>query len=140
MANSQPPIANRQQLTMRNFREYDIWQKAIIICKQVYHITSAFPDSEKYGLINQLRRASVSIPSNIAEGCSRSSEKEFIHFLEIAMGSSFELETQIILAIEMGFITEEMTNPFKENLQTLQKQLNSLRAKIKNKQPKAKGQ
>jgi len=116
---------------MRNFRAYDIWQSAIIICKQVYHITSAFPDSEKYGITNQLRRASVSIPSNIAEGCSRSSEKELIHFLEIALGSSFEVETQIILAFELDFIREETAKSLQENLQILQKQMNKLRSKIK---------
>ena len=78
---------------MRNFREYDIWKSSIQISKDVYALTDNFPDSEKYGLSSQVRRAVIFIASNIAEGCGRKSAKEFSQFLHIAQGSSFEVET-----------------------------------------------
>ena len=74
---------------MRNFRKLDIWKKGIEMVKDIYQITGVFPDSERFGLISQMQRASVSLPSNIAEGCSRNSEVEFKRFLEIAIGSLF---------------------------------------------------
>ena len=76
---------------MRNFRNLEIWTRGIELVKEIYKLTSKFPSNEKFGLISQMQRASVSIPSNIAEGCSRNSDVEFKRFLEIAIGSSFEL-------------------------------------------------
>lgn len=91
---------------MHNFRQLDIWKESMLLVKQIYLQTDNFPDDEKYGLISQLKRCSVSIPSNIAEGSSRNSNKEFSYFLRVALGSSFELETQLILAGELGFISD----------------------------------
>ncbi len=81
---------------MRDFRTLNIWQGGIAIVKQVYRLAESLPVEEKYGLRSQICRSAVSIPSNIAEGCSRSSQIDFKRFLEIALGSSFELETQLI--------------------------------------------
>ena len=92
---------------MRNFREYDVWKKGMAFSAGMYILTSDFPDREKYGLISQIRRASVSIPSNIAEGCSRASEKDFARFIEIALGSAFETETLLIIGKEAGFLSKE---------------------------------
>lgn len=78
---------------MRDFRKLEIWNKGIAIVKTVYAFTADLPKSEKYGLISQMQRCAVSIPSNIAEGCSRNSEIEYKRYLEIAIGSAFELET-----------------------------------------------
>ena len=75
------------------FKELQIWKRSRIFCSEIYKITSAFPDSEKFGITNQLRRASVSIPSNIAEGSSRNSNKDFVRFLQIAIGYAYEIET-----------------------------------------------
>ena len=83
-------------------KELDVWNKAIGFVVEIYEITKSFPKEEMYGLTNQLRRAAVSIPSNIAEGAARNSDKEFIHFLYIALGSSAEVETQIIISDKLG--------------------------------------
>jgi len=92
---------------MHNFRQLNIWKDAMKLAKTVYGHTSNFPTHEKYGLTSQINRAVVSVPSNIAEGSSRNSNKEFMHFLSIAIGSLFELETQIILAYDFGFISKD---------------------------------
>jgi four helix bundle protein len=92
---------------MRNFREFDIWKSAVKLAKDAYSITGVFPSSEKYGLASQIQRAAVSIASNIAEGSSRHSEIDFARSLEISLGSSFELETQMIIAKELGFVPED---------------------------------
>jgi four helix bundle protein len=86
----------------RSYRDLEVWKLAIDFVKQVYEITDNFPASENYGLINQIRRAAVSIPSNIAEGQGRNSTKEFRQFLAISLGSLAELETQLIIAKEIG--------------------------------------
>ncbi len=89
---------------MRNFRELEVWKESIEIVKKVYSITNAFPSNEKFGLVSQMNRCRVSIASNIAEGCSRKSEIDFARFLEISIGSSFELETQLIISNNLIYI------------------------------------
>ena len=88
-------------------KDLDVWKKGIELVEQVYSMSSAFPDSERFGLTSQIRRAAVSIPSNIAEGAARKSDKELLQFLSIAIGSLAELETQYILAIRIGFVKED---------------------------------
>ena len=92
---------------MKDFKKLQIWQKGINIVKLSYKLTDQLPMSEKFNLISQINRASVSIPSNIAEGSSRRSERDYFRFLEIALGSCFELETQLIILIELGLISAE---------------------------------
>lgn len=92
---------------MHNYRELKIWQKSISLTKLIYEVTADFPDHQKFGIISQLQRASVSVSSNIAEGSSRESQKEFNHFLSIAIGSLFELDTQITIAYEIGYLSKE---------------------------------
>ena len=84
-----------------NFRELKIWHESMKIVKSVYSLTSNLPSDERFGLVSQINRCSISIPSNIAEGSGRTSNKEFIHFLNISISSSFELETQLILANDL---------------------------------------
>lgn len=115
---------------MRNFRELEVWKEAIEIVKKVYSITILFPSSEKYGLVSQMNRSAISIPSNIAEGCSRKTSIDFARFIEIALGSSFELETQLIIANNLNYISEEQTKTIIEELNILQKRLNALREAI----------
>ena len=98
-----------------NFIELKIWQDSMSLVKVVYEITSKLPIEERFGFVSQLNRCSVSIPSNIAEGSGRSSEKEFVRFLEIAISSSYELETQLILineifGLEVKNVLEDLTN------------------------------
>ncbi|MGQ7868926.1 four helix bundle protein [Sunxiuqinia sp. sy24] len=92
---------------MHNYLELKIWQEARKLVKEVYSLTAKFPKEEMYGLTSQIRRAAVSIPSNIAEGTGRNGDKDFQRFLEYAIGSLFELETQIILANDLNFIISE---------------------------------
>ncbi len=116
---------------MRNFRNLNIWKVGIDLVKQIYNLTRSFPNSELYGLTNQMRRASVSLPSNIAEGASRKSNADFARYLEIALGSAFELETQLILSKELEYLKQEDFEKITANLHTFQKQLNSLLTKVR---------
>lgn len=90
--------------TIKSFRELDIWKKGIELVKEIYKITENFPNSELYGLTSQMRRCAISIPSNVAEGFRRKHSKEFKQFLNIALGSSAELETQIVIAKELAYV------------------------------------
>ena len=89
---------------VKTHKDLDVWKKAMSLVKEVYELTARFPKEETYGLVSQIRRAAVSIPSNIAEGAARNSSKEFIQFLYVSLGSLAELETQLLLSKELGFI------------------------------------
>ncbi|WP_419213345.1 four helix bundle protein [Maribacter sp. X9] len=117
---------------MRDFRKLEIWKNGISLVKQVYALADKFPKEEKYGLKSQMTRAAVSIPSNIAEGCSRNSEIEFKRFLEIALGSLFEVETQLIISQELQLLDGSDIKSVIELLNTEAKMINSLISKIKN--------
>lgn len=116
---------------MRNYRELEIWKNGIIIVEKIYEISTKLPIDERFGLRSQITRASVSIPSNIAEGCSRNSEIEFKRFLEIAMGSLFEVETQLTICERLGFFDSNDLNDILQLLNTEAKMINSLISKIK---------
>lgn len=116
---------------MRNFRTMKMWNDAVDLSVLTYKYTKQFPIDEKFGLVSQMNRAAVSVSSNIAEGCSRSSEIEFKRFLEIAMGSIFELETQFILANKLMFINKADLELVVLEIHQLQKQINGLISKIK---------
>ena len=88
---------------MKNFKELLIWQKGIQIVKHLYQLTMHFPSEEKFGIISQMTRAAVSIPANIAEGSSRNSDKDYARFLQLALGSAFELQTYLVIAKEMNW-------------------------------------
>jgi four helix bundle protein len=116
---------------MRDFKKYDIWNDSMNLVKLIYQFSLSLPKEEKFGLISQICRAAVSIPSNIAEGTSRNSDIEFKRFLEIAIGSSFELETQLLLCKEIGFTNEETIAPIINEINKIQKQINNLILKIR---------
>lgn len=116
---------------MRNFRNYDVWKNGMDIADCVYSLTDCFPKYETYGLADQLRRAAVPIPSNKAEGCSRTSEAEFAHYLEYSIGSCFEVETQLEIAKRRDYISEEQFNGLLASLQTEEKQINQFVSKLK---------
>ena len=120
---------------MSDFKKLKIWQNGIQLIKRIYLTTNDIPDAEKFGLTSQMRRAVVSIPSNIAEGSSRNSEIEFKRFLEISIGSAFELETQLIICAELEYLKLDKLEGLFKDLTGLQKQINSLISKI----TKAKG-
>jgi four helix bundle protein len=116
---------------MRNYKNLKIWIQGIELVKQVYILAEQLPNSEKYGLKSQITRAVVSIPSNIAEGCSRNSEIEFKRFLEIAIGSLFEVETQLIIAKELNFIKPKDLDLVFNLLESESKMINGLINTIK---------
>lgn len=116
---------------MRDFRKYEIWQKGIDIADIIYEICDKFPKFEIYALADQLRRASVSIASNIAEGASRKSCAEFAHYLEIAIGSAFEVETQLQIALRRKYVTEEVYEELVEQLQSEERQINTFISKLR---------
>ena len=109
---------------MRNFKNYRIWQDSMELVKLIFRLAKDLPDNEKYGLRSQITRAAVSIPSNIAEGSSRNSDKEFKRFVEIAIGSSFELETQLIIIKELKYADETKIDHAIEEIHKIQKQTN----------------
>ena len=119
---------------MHNFRNLDVWKKSIQLNKIVYLTTGKFPNSEIYGLTSQMRRCSVSISSNIAEGSSRKSNKDFIRFLEISLGSAFELETQFVVAREIEFINETILIEFSELITEIQKKIFRLIESLRDKE------
>ncbi|MEM6684739.1 MAG: four helix bundle protein [Bacteroidota bacterium] len=121
---------------MRDFRKLDVWKSAIDLVTDVYKVLELFPDKEKFGLQSQLSRAIVSIPSNIAEGCAKDSQKEFIRFLKISLGSSFEVETQLIISIKLGYISNTKGKDIIDKLHILQKRINALSKYAKNLTPK----
>ena len=89
---------------MHSYKELRVWKRSIDLAKEVYELTSSYPKSEQYNLVSQMNRSAISIPPNIAEGAGRGTNKDFINFLGYAQGSSFELETQLILSNELGLI------------------------------------
>ena len=110
----------------RNFRDYKVWKDAVELSTLVYQTTGKMPWFEKKGLCDQLQRAVVSIASNIAEGSARPTSVEFAHFLDFSLGSAFEVETQLTIAKNVGYITEEICNDLTIRLNEIERQLNGL--------------
>ena len=126
---------------MRDFRKYRVWQEAVTLANMIYELTDSFPKQEMYALSNQIQRAAVSIASNIAEGASRTSPAEFAHFLEVAIGSAFEVETQLMIGLQRKYLSNEQYTEIVSLLQTEEKLLNTFiqRLKEKSQQPTANG-
>ena len=118
---------------LSNFKDLDIWKRAILLVKTIYKITKKLPKDEQYGLISQIRRASVSVPSNIAEGFKRRSDKEFAQFLNISLGSLAELETQIIISCELDYIKEKESDAIIEEIESINRMISKLYKKLKSK-------
>lgn len=116
---------------MHRFKDLEIWKMSRTFCSDIYEITSYFPDSEKFGLTNQLRRAAVSVPSNIAEGCSRNSNKDFSRFLEIAIGSIYEIETQLLISSDLGFIKNHSLEKLLDELNSITKMTSKFKSTLK---------
>ncbi len=116
-----------------NFRTLKAWQQAIVVVKDIYALVKKLPADEKYVLGDQLRRAVISIPSNIAEGQSRGTDREFIHFLSIANGSASEVETQLIVGAEVGLFTQEEIEPILEQLNFVHALIRNLQKTIEEK-------
>jgi len=118
---------------LSSYRELTVWQKSIDLVAEIYKLTESFPKPELYGLSSQMRRASVSIPSNIAEGYSRNHRQEYIQFLKIAFGSGAELETQIVIAKRLRFAAAKDYSTLERVLEETMKMLNALIATLSSK-------
>ena len=114
----------------QNYKDLIVWQKGIELAKRIYALSRRFPNEERFGLTSQMRRAAVSIPSNIAEGQARRTTPEFILFVSHAEGSAAELDTQIILAVELTFCSKADALPIYELNDEIRRMLNALRRKL----------
>jgi len=108
-----------------------VWQESIAVAREIYQLVLLFPTDERYGLSSQMKRCAVSIASNIAEGSSRQSPKEFIHFLSISRGSVSELETQLTIAVEVGLVQQEQTENLLDALDKVGRSLNKLQSSLR---------
>lgn len=117
---------------MTSYKELIVWQKSVKLSLLVYRITREFPKDELYGIVSQLRRCAVSIPSNIAEGYSRRRKMEFLQFLHVAYGSAAELETQLLISKELGYLSDRNFTEANSLLIEVMKMLNALILKVKN--------
>ena len=114
----------------QGYRDLVVWQKGIVIAKEIYLLTKQLPADEKFGLVSQMRRAAVSVPSNIAEGQARHTTGEFIQFISHAEGSVAELDTQLTLCQDFGLLTQEEITAAANLLEELRRMLNGLRRKL----------
>ncbi len=115
---------------MQNFKDLVIWNQGIELAVKIYTLTRQLPKEETYGLTSQIKRAAVSIPSNIAEGCSRDTARDFCRFLRISLGSSFELETDFLIAERLRFISSADVNAIVNELQIEQRRINAFISKV----------
>lgn len=120
---------------MAHFKELIVWQKSINLVTEIYRITEKFPPNEIYGLTSQLRRATVSVPSNIAEGNTRRSKADYLQFLRIARGSCSEIETQIIISKNLRFIDDNIFETLSFNIIEISKMINGLINSLKDSNP-----
>jgi len=118
---------------LRNYKDLKVWQKSYQLCLVIYKITKEFPNDERYSLTSQIRRSAVSVPSNIAEGYGRKSTLEYIRFLYIAYGSTCELETQILLAGDLGYIKSDKLTKVQKDLEEGERMLKALIKSLENK-------
>ena len=115
---------------MHNYNNLQIWQLAMDLVEEIYKLTASFPIEEKFSLVSQMTRAAVSIPSNIAEGAGRNSDKDFAHFISIAIGSLYELNTQIVLSERLGYINPSQSQELQKKLDNLQRKSVSFKSKL----------
>ncbi|MFN3996607.1 four helix bundle protein [Algoriphagus sp.] len=118
---------------MHNFKDLKVWQKAVDFAVKIYSVTRAYSNDEKFGLVSQMRRAGVSIPSNIAEGCAKTSSKSFVNSLEVSLGESFELETQLIISEIVGILDPEIAKEMEVDLSEVQRMIMGLKSSIESK-------
>jgi four helix bundle protein len=115
---------------VKHYKELKIWQKGMVLAQSVYRLTARFPVDERFGLTSQMRRAAVSVPSNIAEGQARQGTREFLQFLSHTSGSLAELETQVLLSMELGYCGESDTTSIVGEITEMQKMVAAIRGKL----------
>ena len=130
-AGSRGPGAGNTPAAVSHFRDLRVWQQAMDLVECVYRTSAQFPSGERFGLVSQIRRAAVSIPSNIAEGHTRESTREYLQYISIAQGSLAELETQLEIAARLGYLEHDELAPFLKSIASLGRQLYALRNALK---------
>ena len=115
---------------MHNFRKLDIWVKSLDLVTDIYRVTNTFPNQERFGLISQMQRSAVSIPSNIAEGSAKSSNKDFARFLEMSIGSSYELETELTIASKLNYMELDVFVSLQNKIVEIQKMIIGFKNKL----------
>lgn len=113
-----------------NFKELKVWQRSKALAIKIYQVTKQFPREEIFGLTQQIRKSAVSVPSNIAEGCGRGTDRELVRFLDIAQGSAFELETQLIIASELQYLKKTESRETIDELSQIQRMIDGFRDKF----------
>jgi four helix bundle protein len=116
--------------SVRDFRELMVWQKAHRLVMDIYQLTKGFPEDERFGLTAQLRRSSASVPTNIAEGCGREGDRELARFISIAAGSASETEYQLLLAHDLGYVSEEEGRKLQAQVSEVKRMLNGFMKKL----------
>lgn len=116
---------------MHNFKELKIWQKAKVLVKDIYVLSEVLPNAEKFSFTSQLQRAAISVPSNIAEGSGRGTNKEFCRFLDIAISSSYEVESLLLIGVDLNYFSDEKISVLTESLHELQKMMIGFQTKLK---------
>ena len=127
---SQRPQLKVLQFNMRDFHKLLIWQKSHQFVLKVYDVSKSFPNEELFGLTSQIRRAASSIPTNIAEGCGRATNKDFAHFLQISIASASEVEYELLLANDLNYINEHDYQTLKEEIITIRKMIIKYRSEL----------
>jgi four helix bundle protein len=120
---------------MKDYKELEVWQKGVSLATSMYEVTRSFPDTEKFGLTSQIRRAAISVPANIAEGWGRGSTKEYVQFLLVARGSLLELETHLIVAERLGYLNADDSAAARGRVQSISMMLNRLITSLKTRKP-----
>lgn len=115
---------------MRDFKTLSVWQKSHLLALSIYNSTASFPKEELYGLISQMRRSASSIPTNLAEGCGRSTQSQLAHFINIALGSASELQYQLMLAKDLGFVTDHIFKEQSNKVIEVKRMLTSFHQKV----------
>ncbi|MBZ5670585.1 MAG: four helix bundle protein [Acidobacteriia bacterium] len=124
------PVVEHEERRPRDYHDLLVWQKGMALAQQIYRLTQTFPDTERFGLVTQMRRAAVSVPSNIAEGQAHNTTGEFIQFLSHAVGSVSELDTQLRLSVELGFCSQLRAQEAQSLILELRKMITALRRKL----------
>ena len=119
-------ISYKVIIAMGPYQNLTVWQKAMVLARDIYNVTANYPESETYGLVSQMRRCVVSIPSNIAEGYGRGTNRDLVHFLYTSLGSSNELETQLLLSREFSYLSDEDASMLLQLNEQINKMLSSL--------------
>jgi four helix bundle protein len=118
---------------LKNYKELKVWQKSYLLCLKIYRATDVFPKHERFGLTSQMRRSALSIPSNIAEGYGRKTTLEYLRFLSIAYGSTCELETQLLLSGDLGYLDKESLSGLQTDIREVERMMKALIKSLENK-------